>query len=213
MTPRSPALAASEVAASEVAASEAATEVAATEVAAADCQGIMRRALADPVRLRILESLWEGPKTAKAMGDRLGILPNRLYYHLRTMEEAGLVAVVGAELGGRLAERVYGATNLQFGDELMGSPSEERTAVLAAMFLATAEEVAQVDRRGGTITGATRGVLRTTPEALARAVDGVVALIEEARRAGGDAQAVDYRFATVFYDPSVISGPGAEPQE
>ena len=46
------------------------------------------------------------------------MVPNRLYYHLRTMEETGLIGVVGSEVVGRFAERVYGARFLGFGDEL-----------------------------------------------------------------------------------------------
>lgn len=164
----------------------------------------MRRGLSDPVRLRILEALWEGPRTAKALGAALGTVPNRLYYHLRAMEAAGLITVVGAEVAGRFAERVYGAAFLHLGNDFAGARSEERSALFEAMFKLTAQELGAVDRNGGNVQGITRGVLRTTPARLTALVEGLESLVQEAWEASGDPDAVDYRFATAFYESAAL---------
>ena len=57
---------------------------------------VRRRAVADPTRMRILGLLGDsdGGMTANELGDRLAMNPNRLYYHLRMLEEAGVIGVV-----------------------------------------------------------------------------------------------------------------------
>lgn len=68
-----------------------------------------RRAASDPVRLRIIERLGAGDQwTAKQLARELGVGANGLYYHLRVLEEAGLIKVVGTKATGRMVERVYG---------------------------------------------------------------------------------------------------------
>jgi DNA-binding transcriptional ArsR family regulator len=66
---------------------------------------------ADPLRMRIDHALRYPPRqlTAKELGERLGVAPNTLYYHLRKMEEVGMVKVVEERPAGRVTERVYTA--------------------------------------------------------------------------------------------------------
>ncbi len=66
---------------------------------------------ADPLRLRIDEALRYPARqlTAKELAARLGVAPNSLYYHLRKMEEVGIVRVVEERPAGRVTERVYAA--------------------------------------------------------------------------------------------------------
>jgi len=49
------------------------------------------RALAHPLRLRILELFAEGPKTTKRVAELLGEPPTRLYHHVAALERAGLL--------------------------------------------------------------------------------------------------------------------------
>jgi DNA-binding transcriptional ArsR family regulator len=50
-------------------------------------------ALAHPLRIRLLGALrWEGPATATALAHRLGTNSGATSYHLRQLEQAGLVA-------------------------------------------------------------------------------------------------------------------------
>jgi len=156
------------------------------------------RALSDPVRLRILESLWEGPKTARALAGAVGMIPNRLYYHLRALEAAGVVKVVDAEATARGAERVYGATTLGYGNEMPGS-GPERVALFRAMFMASAEELALAVEHGS-FHSASRGYLRTTPEAMAELLETLGAAFGKARDSAGGAGARNYRFAYTTYE-------------
>jgi DNA-binding transcriptional ArsR family regulator len=49
------------------------------------------RALAHPLRLRILERLREQPRTTKQVAHLLGEPATRLYHHVHVLEEAGLI--------------------------------------------------------------------------------------------------------------------------
>jgi DNA-binding transcriptional ArsR family regulator len=58
----------------------------------------------DPVRSRLLAELAE-PASAAALAGRLGLPRQRVHYHLRALEEHGLVAVADTRRWGGLTER------------------------------------------------------------------------------------------------------------
>ena len=61
------------------------------EIAISDPKAM--RALAHPVRLRLLAELRErGPQNVRALSDRLDEPPNSVSYHLRTLQKYGFVA-------------------------------------------------------------------------------------------------------------------------
>ena len=156
------------------------------------------RVLADPVRLRMLEALWEGPKTARALAGAVGMVPNRLYYHLRAMESAGVVQVSDAAVTDRGAERIYGVTTLGYGDELVQSRLV-RAALFRAMFMATGQELATAVG-ASTFHSATRGVIRATPAALAEFVEAVGKAHGAVLQSASDPEARSYRFAFGVYE-------------
>ena len=49
------------------------------------------KVLADPLRLRILENLCDGPRTTKQVAELLGEKPTRLYHHVDALERVGLI--------------------------------------------------------------------------------------------------------------------------
>lgn len=49
------------------------------------------KALADPLRVRILEAFCEQPRTTKQVADRLGEKPTKLYHHVEALDRAGLI--------------------------------------------------------------------------------------------------------------------------
>jgi DNA-binding HxlR family transcriptional regulator len=51
------------------------------------------RALADPVRLRILGAIVEQPKTGRELSDALGLTPPTISHHIAKLNEAGLIRV------------------------------------------------------------------------------------------------------------------------
>jgi DNA-binding transcriptional ArsR family regulator len=68
----------------------------------------VHRALGDPLRIRLFEALWHGPRSAKELSADVGLPPDRLYYHLRQLERAGIVEVAEYRpLPSGKVERVY----------------------------------------------------------------------------------------------------------
>lgn len=50
------------------------------------------RALADPIRLQVLEALRQGEMCVCDLCDRLGVSQSKLSFHLRTLRDAALVS-------------------------------------------------------------------------------------------------------------------------
>jgi DNA-binding transcriptional ArsR family regulator len=65
------------------------------------------RALSDPLKLRIIESLRPEPLTASQVARQLGEKPNKLHYHVTELERAGLIRVAETRQKGNLLERYY----------------------------------------------------------------------------------------------------------
>ena len=51
------------------------------------------RTVSDPLRTQIYEILIQGPANVRQIGDRLGLAPSRLYYHVNLLEKFGLLRV------------------------------------------------------------------------------------------------------------------------
>lgn len=68
----------------------------------------VHKALADPLRIRLLEALWEMPQSARELADHVDLPPDRLYYHLNHLERAGLIEIAEYRpLARGKVERVY----------------------------------------------------------------------------------------------------------
>jgi DNA-binding transcriptional ArsR family regulator len=67
------------------------------------------KAMADPIRLRFLMELAERPRTVKEVAEALEVPPTRLYYHLRILEQNGLVEVANRRMVSGIEERSYRA--------------------------------------------------------------------------------------------------------
>jgi ArsR family transcriptional regulator len=52
---------------------------------------VLGKALSDPNRLRILDTLMQGVSCNGELNDRLGLPPNLLSHHLRVLKKAGLI--------------------------------------------------------------------------------------------------------------------------
>ena len=68
------------------------------------------RALAHPLRLRIMELFAEQPRTTKEIAALLGQPPTRLYHHVAALERAGLLRLTGTRKKRGTVERWYEAT-------------------------------------------------------------------------------------------------------
>lgn len=135
------------------------------------------RALAHPLRLRMLELFAETPRTTKQVAELLGQPPTRLYHHVAALERAGLLVLkekrqnrgavekwysaVGQEIrregeeessvaGRRAARRAVAATVLeQAKQEIMAIPAGAREAALITRMLvvASASEIPTIRKR------------------------------------------------------------------
>jgi DNA-binding transcriptional ArsR family regulator len=130
----------------------------------------VHRALADPLRIRLLEWLAEQPRSARELADCAGMPADRLYYHLGQLEQAGLIEVASyRRLARGKAERVYARAETEPpGDDA----SPEQTAAFlgsvleaSAMDITAAYQARQSGRRREVEVH--RGSLRLTDQALA----------------------------------------------
>jgi DNA-binding transcriptional ArsR family regulator len=85
------------------------------------------KALADPLRSRMLVFLQHQPATAKQIANRLGVVPGTVGHHLQVLEEAGLVQVVARRIIHGIVAKYYTRTAriffLEFPPEVMGCSS------------------------------------------------------------------------------------------
>lgn len=76
-----------------------------------DVEGL--QALCHPTRVEMLEALRE-PASAAAVARQIGQSRQRVNYHLKTLEEAGLVEPVGTRRNGNFVESLYRAIARSF---------------------------------------------------------------------------------------------------
>jgi DNA-binding transcriptional ArsR family regulator len=99
----------------------------------------LHRALADPLRLRLLEALWLQPRSARELAKLEGLPAERLYYHLGQMEQAQLVRIAEYRpLPGGKVERVYAAAAIE-------PPGDEATPEDLARFLGAVLQATRAD--------------------------------------------------------------------
>jgi DNA-binding transcriptional ArsR family regulator len=67
----------------------------------------------DPIRSRLLAGLLE-PASAAGLAERLGLPRQKVNYHLRLLEQHGLVELVAGQRKGNCTERVMQATALSY---------------------------------------------------------------------------------------------------
>ena len=99
----------------------------------------VHRALADPMRIRLLECLWGQPQSARELAAWAGMAPARLYYHLAQLEQAGLIEIAEyRRLPGGKVERVYRPRPIE-------PPGDEATPLEFAEFLGAMLEATRAD--------------------------------------------------------------------
>jgi DNA-binding transcriptional ArsR family regulator len=130
----------------------------------------LHKALADPLRIRLLEWLFEAPRSARELAYCAGLPADRLYYHLGQLQQAGLIEVAEYRpLARGKVERVYAPAQTEPpGDD---ADPEETAALLGSMLQATAMDITAACRArqagGRREIDLHLGTLRLTDEALA----------------------------------------------
>ena len=85
----------------------------------------------DPKRLEIVNVVQAAnqPLAVKQIAERLKVDPRNLYYHIKLLEEHGLIVVVETKVVTNIAEKYYHlAAYVWRIDEFMLSPEQSRTA-------------------------------------------------------------------------------------
>jgi DNA-binding transcriptional ArsR family regulator len=132
------------------------------------------RALAHPLRLRILELFAERAGTTKQVADLLGQPPTRLYHHVASLERAGLLVLKETRKNRGTVEKWYEAAAKSFGPTPSargpGRPkgSAARRAVATTVLeLSRQELVLAMQQRGHDRALVARIVVTADPERLA----------------------------------------------
>lgn len=158
----------------------------------------VHRALADPLRIQLLELVALGPRSARELATATGRPPNRLYHHLARLEEGGLIEVTEyRRVPGGKVERVYALTAAEPPGDA-ASPAE-RAQFLSAVLEATRADITAAsqaqeagERRGITLT---RVAVRVSEQRLAE----LNALVEEGIRSVRDNPDDDGAWVTVLW--------------
>src|SRR4029079_13876765 len=125
------------------------------------------RALAHPLRLRMMELFAESPKTTKQVAELLGQPPTRLYHHVAALERAGLLVLRETRPNRGAVEKWYGAISQQLGttrantDKSSGAKAARRAVV--ATVLEQAKQAGMSTRRDSEAALVARMVLSLPP--------------------------------------------------
>jgi DNA-binding transcriptional ArsR family regulator len=79
------------------------------------------KVIADPLRIQLLDSLSLEPLTVKELADRHGLAASKLYYHIKLLEEHGIIQVVATRIVSGIIEKQNRATaeNLEINKYLL----------------------------------------------------------------------------------------------
>src|ERR1700737_2475594 len=85
------------------------------------------RAIADVLRLRIIDLLQHQPMTVTQLGDMLEMAPAKVHYHVRELEKVGLLELVETREKGGILEKYYQpiAREISMKKALFSSPPDE----------------------------------------------------------------------------------------
>jgi len=188
------------------------------------------RVLSDPLRMRVLNNLFQEPLTVKQVADRLEVPATKLYYHVNELERIGLVKVVETRVKSGIIEKYYRMTagKIQVSRELLRLTQQQSAEastygeVLASIFEAVADDLRQ-SVAGGLLTptedsakesvtkltaiGRTNVRLkRSAASRLAKKLSKL--LMEEMEAADDEAGEVEYGFALAFFPINVLDAKG-----
>ena len=146
------------------------------------------RALAHPLRLRIMESFAEAPRTTKQVADILGEPPTRLYHHVAALERAGLIRLKETRKNRGTTEKWFESVGgLKVGGR-RGAKRRSKAAAdarraLALTMLAQSRQdlLTAMTARGGERAGLARVVVVAPPTRLAEIRRRLLAMLDQIR--------------------------------
>jgi DNA-binding transcriptional ArsR family regulator len=92
------------------------------------------RAVADMLRLRLIELLQKKPMTVTQLGEEMGQAPAKVHYHVRELEKVGLLRLVEGREKGGILEKYYQpiAREISVEKSLLSAPPDEALAMTGA---------------------------------------------------------------------------------
>lgn len=110
------------------------------------------KVLADPLRIRLLETLCQGERTTKQVADALGERPTKLYHHVEALERVGLIRLTRTRRNRGTLEKYFVAVARRFKTDPRifsagDAPSEEESEALQSMISTVCETTADEVRR------------------------------------------------------------------
>lgn len=63
--------------------------------------------VSDPIRLKIIMTLGATPKTAQDLSDAIGVSRSKIHYHLKILEQNGIIEVVDTELINGITQKYF----------------------------------------------------------------------------------------------------------
>lgn len=160
------------------------------------------KALSDPVRLRILETMITAADeawTVKRLAAALGVGPTKLYHHVSILEEHDFIRLAGTRVVSGIIEKRYRISQLSVRLDrslLHGSSDEAVSSVrdMMAVIFGSVRDDIERGLRSGLVAGAEddplrdlliRGLTSLTTERAAELRDRLRALLEEFDTIGG----------------------------
>src|SRR5260370_20558268 len=178
------------------------------------------RAMADQLRLSILDRLRRRAMTVTQLGDALGIAPAKAHYHVRELERVGLLRLVQTREKGGILEKYYRAVaeDIQGPRSLLNSAPTDRAlaalgkifALASGDFLAAAARDLRAGGLGGEVLGLTHTSLWMTADevrALAERMAELLKPYEQPRGVPGEREWTYFR--TIHAVKLAESAPGA----
>jgi DNA-binding transcriptional ArsR family regulator len=106
------------------------------------------RVIADPVRLRLLELLRQQPRTVTELAELLDVPRTRLYYHVRLLEEHGLITVDDTRIVSGITEKRYRVTAYRFSvaKSLLGATGSDTSPLDVYLSVVLDEAAAEIRR-------------------------------------------------------------------
>lgn len=91
------------------------------------------RAIADMLRVRIIDLLQKQPMTVTQIGGELGEAPAKIHYHVRELEKVGLLRLVETREKGGILEKYYQPIAREFSVEksLLSAPTDEALRMMS----------------------------------------------------------------------------------
>lgn len=172
------------------------------------------RAIADPLRQRILELMIEAPVTTKQVAEKINEQPTKLYHHVEILEQVGLVKLVETRPKRGTVEKYYQAVADSFTVDRGLFASRPQTDEHVKMMLDVVSgmiETTMAELRASAAaklikpedpkspTRLSRTLVRTSPAKIARFHKKMDQLLKEFERADSEDGELAYGLTIAFY--------------